>query len=199
MADSVNSPLLSDVDSAILHFESGGRNIPNYMFDPTHTAQGYFQITNSTWNDIAPKAGVDLQQYPNAMSAPFGVQLNVAHQLQKERGLAPWTNYNAPLENYLTARGMGTGLMGQQSSSSEPAEMPNFAPIAVQQSALQSPQVTINMNNPAELSSLRNDNNSLMMFQLLSGMMKGHQFTPINYDPWEIAGVASPFKKGSSK
>lgn len=83
--------------------ESGGRNVPNYRYDPSHTAQGNFQITNSTWRDAAPRAGVDLAQYPSAMSAPYPVQRAVAGELLKERGTQPWADFNPALRQHLAA------------------------------------------------------------------------------------------------
>ena len=37
-------------------------------------SQGNFQINTATWRDFAKQAGVDINQYPNAMSAPRAVQ-----------------------------------------------------------------------------------------------------------------------------
>ena len=62
--------------------ESGNRNIFSGVdadvSGPGTKSQGYFQITTPTWSDFAPKAGVNLSQYPNAMSAPRDVQARVA-------------------------------------------------------------------------------------------------------------------------
>ena len=41
-------------------------------------AQGNFQSITPTWQRQAPKAGVDIRQYPTAMSAPPSVQAQVA-------------------------------------------------------------------------------------------------------------------------
>src|SRR4051812_23959775 len=70
--------------------ESKGKNIPNYKFGPGFTAQGYYQITNPTWRDYAKAAGVDLSQYPTAMTAPRDVQRAVATQIFNKRGFQPW-------------------------------------------------------------------------------------------------------------
>ena len=43
------------------------------------------QITTGTWTDFAPKAGVDLNQYPNPVSAPRGVQIKVASMIPLNR------------------------------------------------------------------------------------------------------------------
>jgi hypothetical protein len=79
-------------------YESGNRNIPNYRYDATHTAGGYYQITDTTWREIAPLVGAG--QYPNAMSAPYDVQTRVAIELRKRRGLQPWST-NKPLMHRL--------------------------------------------------------------------------------------------------
>jgi hypothetical protein len=88
-------------------YESGGRNVLNYMYDKTHTAGGYYQITNSTWRDIAPKAGIDLGLFPTAISAPKEVQRQAAAKLFEERGWSPWALYNPAL-----ARAIGMAPRG---------------------------------------------------------------------------------------
>ena len=89
----------------IKKYESGGKNVPNYMFGPGYTAQGSFQITNSTWRDIAPKAGIDLKQYPNAMSAPYSVQEGAATALFNTRGFQPWAPHNPALRAAIASAG----------------------------------------------------------------------------------------------
>lgn len=102
--------LTGDPLALIEKYESGGRNVmqsvvpPGGGYNPSvgrvtgpSTAQGYYQITNSTWRDTAPKAGVDLEQYPTAMSAPKEVQTQVAQTLFNERGFKPWAPYNPRL------------------------------------------------------------------------------------------------------
>lgn len=89
----------------IMKFESGGQNVPNYRYDSTHTAGGFFQITNSTWKDTAPAAGVDLGQFPTAMSAPFDVQKSVATTLYNQRGFQPWEPNNPSLASYISQQG----------------------------------------------------------------------------------------------
>jgi hypothetical protein len=58
----------------IMFKESRGQNVKN----PTSSASGYFQFTNSTWKGAAAAAGIDVSQYPTAMSAPYDVQRAVA-------------------------------------------------------------------------------------------------------------------------
>jgi hypothetical protein len=65
--------------TSLFNLESGGQNIANTTTGTSSgQAQGYFQITTGTWNDFAPKAGVDLGQYPTPLSAPLAVQSQVA-------------------------------------------------------------------------------------------------------------------------
>ena len=83
----------------VLNAESGDRNIPNvHATTSSGQAQGNAQITTGTWNDFAPKAGVDLKQYPTPMDAPRDVQLKVASMIPLNRW-APST-VNAVLAKY---------------------------------------------------------------------------------------------------
>ena len=74
---------------ALADVESGNQNIPSGVdpdvAGPGTKSQGYFQINTPTWRDFAGKAGVDLKQYPNAMSAPRDVQARVASVIPFKR------------------------------------------------------------------------------------------------------------------
>jgi uncharacterized protein YcbK (DUF882 family) len=70
--------------------ESRGRNVPNYKYGPGFTASGYYQMIDATWRRWAKAAGVDISQYPTAMSAPKEVQRAVAAQGFKMEGFRPW-------------------------------------------------------------------------------------------------------------
>jgi hypothetical protein len=67
---------------ALADIESGNSNIYSKVdrdvAGPNSRSQGYFQINTPTWREFAGKAGVDLNKYPNAMSAPRAVQAQVA-------------------------------------------------------------------------------------------------------------------------
>jgi hypothetical protein len=66
--------------------ESGGRNIPNTTQGTSSgQAQGYDQITTGTWREFAPAAGIDLNKYPTALSAPKQLQRQVASNIPLER------------------------------------------------------------------------------------------------------------------
>jgi hypothetical protein len=58
----------------LINAESSGQNVTNQA----EGAEGFYQITGPTWADFAPRAGVDLKQYPSAISAPYDVQSKVA-------------------------------------------------------------------------------------------------------------------------
>ena len=101
-------PMNSPVD-IIPQYESGNRNVMNYIGDAKHTAQGFFQITNTNWRAYAPRVGIDLNQYPTAMSTGDGpegkeLQKKVAQKMYDEQGFAPWAPYNPKLRAAL-ARG----------------------------------------------------------------------------------------------
>lgn len=100
----------TDYLSLISQYESGNQNIPNYKFGPGFTAQGYYQITNTNWNNIAPLVGIDTSIYPSAMSAPQDLQARVAAYLLTETpgGISNWSNYNPQLQAALSAAGMQT-------------------------------------------------------------------------------------------
>ena len=70
----------------VLNAETGDRNINNtHQTTSSGQAQGNAQITTGTWNDFAPKAGVDLKKYPTPDSAPRDVQIAVASQIPLNR------------------------------------------------------------------------------------------------------------------
>jgi hypothetical protein len=85
----------------IERYESQGRNVPNFRFDPTHTAQGYYQITMSNWRALAHRLGITA---PTPMQASRYEQAEVALALLRESGIGNWANYNSRLRGAL-ARG----------------------------------------------------------------------------------------------
>lgn len=78
----------------VLRYESGDRNIPNFINDKTHTAQGYYQLTNTNWRNIAPGLGITA---PTAMAATKEEQTRVALALLRQSGEGNWTNWNPQL------------------------------------------------------------------------------------------------------
>lgn len=80
--------------AALETYESGGRNVQNNnQTTSSGRAQGYDQITTGTWNEFAPSAGIDLSQYPSAISAPPNVQRQVAATIPLERWDPKTLNY----------------------------------------------------------------------------------------------------------
>ncbi|NDB59785.1 hypothetical protein EB001_15255, partial [bacterium] len=80
----------------VLRYESGNRNVPNYINDRTHTAQGYYQLTNTNWRNLAPKLGITAS---SAMEATKEEQTRVALALLRQSGQGNWTNYNPALRD----------------------------------------------------------------------------------------------------
>jgi hypothetical protein len=66
----------------VVHNESGGRNITQQIHDINTVkgtpARGVAQIIDPTWRTYAGKAGIDLNRYPTAQSAPPAVQIQIA-------------------------------------------------------------------------------------------------------------------------
>lgn len=104
------NPATDHVANVVSYYESGNKNIPNYRYDPWHTAGGYFQITDTNWRKYAPQVGVNLGQYPTAMSASgpngYDIQRAVFDRMYAVEGVAPWANYNPRL-----AEALGSGRL----------------------------------------------------------------------------------------
>lgn len=74
----------------IAHYESSGC-VNNHNPLPGSTASGCYGFTNGTWAEYAPQAGVSLQQYPTAASAPPSVQTAVFYKDFNQHGFSDWT------------------------------------------------------------------------------------------------------------
>jgi hypothetical protein len=75
---------------ALAQIESNNQNIfskvdKDYPGQAGSRSQGNFQIDVPTWQQFAPKAGVDVGQYPAPMNAPREVQAQVASQIPFSR------------------------------------------------------------------------------------------------------------------
>jgi hypothetical protein len=78
----------SQIEPYIIQPESGGQNIfQNLVSASKSTAQGYFQITNTTWAGVPTTI---TQGYTNAMSAPFSVQQAAANWLWTTNNGSDW-------------------------------------------------------------------------------------------------------------
>lgn len=124
---------------AVMRFESGGRNIhqnvvpPGGGYNPStgtvtgpSSASGYFQMINPTWRSAAGMAGIDTNQYPTAMSAPYDVQRKAANALYEKNGGSDWLPYNAGLRNYVAQNGGMSNFAGDNGVASS-AAVPNGA------------------------------------------------------------------------
>jgi hypothetical protein len=109
--------------------ESGNKNIPQAIKDKNSAAGtpagGFFQIIDPTWQTYAKAAGVDLNQYPTAMSAPRNIQAQVASAI-------PVNQWGANTVNALKSKypGLDTSqTLGQwQSQAINPSGAPTAAP-----------------------------------------------------------------------
>jgi len=101
--------------------ESNNQNVPQTAYSgvginpstmthtPPSTASGFNQITDTTWRGAAPKAGVDIAQYPTAMSAPRELQDKVRDYLLATRGTADYAPFNPRLARDLSTAGIPVG------------------------------------------------------------------------------------------
>ena len=127
----LNSPL-----DIVLQAESGDRNINNtHQTTSSGQAQGNLQITTGTWADFAPKAGIDLKQYPTAESAPRDVQIKVGSLIPLNRWAS--STVNAVLAKYPgidTSKPLGEIQSAALGGSGAPAAAPGApgAPPATQ-------------------------------------------------------------------
>lgn len=166
----------------ISHFESGDRNVFNYLHDTApnyYTAGGYYQIVDSTWREGAKAAGVDTSQYPTAISAPRQVQDQVARALYDRYQFGPWKE-DARLMQAIGRR--------QQAPAPAPgpvsnplAGMPQVAPAQAQPTAPTSAQPAA----PA-------GPNPMVALQLLQLAAPNHKLVPVDYDPWAVAAASTP-------
>lgn len=67
--------------------ESRMQNIRNYRYDSTHTAQGYYQITDTNWRIYAPQLGITTA---HAMDSSFEDQTRVFALMYQKEGYHPW-------------------------------------------------------------------------------------------------------------
>src|SRR4029077_19882364 len=95
-------------------------------------AGGYFQIIDPTWQTYAPKAGVDLKKYPNAMSAPREIQAQVASAIPfNQWGPSTVAAVKAAYPEIDTSKPLGeiqTAFAGKGASGTAVAAAPAPAP-----------------------------------------------------------------------
>ena len=107
----------------IANAESGMKNIPNYRYDKTHTAGGNLQITDTNWRLYAPQLGIDIDKYPNALSAPEHEQGQVGGLMLAREGVNPWTCCNEKLRKIF-----GDGASAQPVKKANNQSAPSKAP-----------------------------------------------------------------------
>jgi hypothetical protein len=126
---------LSPLD-ILLQAESGDRNINNTTQGTSSgQAQGNAQITTGTWNDFAPKAGIDLKKYPTPDSAPRDIQLQVANTIPLNRWASSTVNkILAQYPGIDTSQTLGTiqsaALKNGVPTSPAPGTTLNSSPVA---------------------------------------------------------------------
>lgn len=107
MPDYQALPLIQQTEDA-----SGDPAAMNFVNDPTHTAGGYYQITDTNWKKYAQQVGIDTNIYPTAVSTAINgpteakrLQGLVASAMYKEQGFAPWAPYNPALRKLINWQG----------------------------------------------------------------------------------------------
>ena len=115
---------------AIRQRESGGRNVNTEIAGadgkPASSASGYYQIIDSTWQDGAKLAGVDVAKYPRAIDAPEDVQRSVARAIYQRDGATPWAA-SAPGRG-VAGRIPGAFDVAGQAAAPSPAAAPALLP-----------------------------------------------------------------------
>ena len=122
---------------AIMKFESGGKNVHQNIvpagggFNPStgtvtgpSSAQGYFQMITPTWRSAAKMAGIDTEQYPTAMTAPYEVQRKAAAALYAKEGFKPWAPYNAALRSHIAKNKLASNDADMPAADAAVAEAP---------------------------------------------------------------------------
>ena len=155
------SPYLSPLD-IVLNAERGDRNINNiHATTSSGQAQGNAQITTGTWADFAPKAGVDLKQYPTPDSAPRDVQIKVASVIPLNRWAS--STVNAVLAKYPgidTSQPLGviqSNAISPSGGSTTPGTTINSTPTVAGVSQAQWGQLGQNLKNTGKALGLPDD------------------------------------------
>jgi hypothetical protein len=104
------SPYGNSFLDSLANAESNNRNIfsgvdKDYPGQPGSRSQGYFQIDSPTWQQFAPKVGVDVNKYPSAMNAPPNVQAQVVSTI-------PFSRFGQRTQN----------MLGQQFGQVDPSK-----------------------------------------------------------------------------
>jgi hypothetical protein len=165
-------------------------------YNPLYGATGLMQFIPET----AKRFGIDPTDPKESVEAA-GQYLN---QLVKQKGSlqGALSAYGGGLSGYQHEAVQGNRyasalLGGAPGPSAVPSgTMTQFEPVTVAREEPSSPgNVTVNLPSvqaPADMG--RNPLASLMLLQVLQAQLGGtHKFTPVDYDPWKVAGQKSPF------
>jgi len=124
------------------HYESGWRDVNNWMYSPGFTASGYYQITDTNWKRLvaAHPEWTTITDPNHAKGNSLEDQTRVALALLNESGEGNWTKYNKQLASALGSHEQVTGPQvagagGQQPGTSADAQqtLANLTALANQQ------------------------------------------------------------------
>lgn len=132
-------------------YESGDNPAAmNPVNDAQHTASGLYMITNSRWGEFGPQAGINVRQFPSAIStmkagedAARQMQRRVAGAIYQKLGWEPWvrTNprirdavgYTGPMDPSVSDTGGAGGVGGRAAElEQQTAEMAAQVPGDIQ-------------------------------------------------------------------
>lgn len=149
----------------------------------THAA-GAYQFEPGTWERYAKPLGIK-DFSPESQDA-------VARAAYLAEGYAPWAPYNTKLKNALVDAGAaspGQTRMAAQGVNLGGAYSP-LQPLQASPTAPAGVQAPIVVNMPA-MGASPPAQNPLVLWSILQAIMSGsHKFTPVDYDPWKVAGLS---------
>jgi len=149
------------IQRSLIQNEKGSQHAINPINTSSGHAQSWFQITTGTWQEFAPRAGVDLNRYPTPESAPFNVQQQVAQNIPLRR----WSTFPQLQQQYPGLNGNMTLGEATQYYNGNQRLMP---PVSRQPSEWGKPP---NMNGPPGTMPLLTDIPNIMgMAQRLAGI-----------------------------
>jgi hypothetical protein len=178
-----------------------GTNQYNYRYkeDPNYyTASGYFQIVNSTWRRHAAEVGVDLNQYPTAISAPYNVQRMVAGHLLDTEGIGPWANYNPAIRPLLAQIDRGENPYLHSGPKDAAAGNPLSPPPTSQATSgglqFTHPATNVLGGAPPGPAPQPQDTSNLVAMAMLQKLAPNHSFQPVPYNPFVTPEQKSDFQ-----
>lgn len=131
--------------------DSDQKNVYNYKHPQRpdyYTASGFWQITKSNWQAYAPKVGIDVKQYPEAISASRAMQHAVALYMLRQQGSAPWDIPHGgpmPVGSYPPAPPAPPALSAQPPASAPAKTSMNLSGMASNLGAIRTAMATPNV------------------------------------------------------